>query len=217
MNTFYNTILFTDTVVFYGICFIISSVITLFLYKYNKLSFIENFFIKKNLISSNANKKTNINFIVDDLISDLECSVVRYLSFYRNYNSNKNTTDIIPYIDNLLYILKYQKICGTEASLKEVKSILSKLEQNKIIDYYYESSKLLSWFKLLKELSCTNTGDTQFMEKYLRLYVPPIQQGTYDPSVDFPYYMNSYVIPKVKQLAEEAQQIINILRSKHIA
>lgn len=48
MNAFCDPILFTDTIVFYGVCFALSGVITLFLYKYNKLSFIENFFIKKN-------------------------------------------------------------------------------------------------------------------------------------------------------------------------
>jgi hypothetical protein len=55
------------------------------------------------------------------------------------------------------------------------------------------------------------------MEKYMRLDIPPVQQGTYDPTIDFPYYMNSYVIPKVKQLTGEAQELINILRSKHIS
>ncbi len=149
-------------------------------------------------------------------INKLKYSVERYLPFIAHYNTSKEIIHFIPYIDNILDINNLSIYVDKTKFLQEMEIVLNEKEFNIAIDYYNESSKLLSWFKLLRECPINHIEAADFVEKYMRLGIPPVQQGTYNPTVDFPYYMNTYVIPKVKQLTEEAQELINILSSKHI-
>ena len=54
------------------------------------------------------------------------------------------------------------------------------------------------------------------MKSYMQLAIPPVQKHTYDPTIDFPQYMQNTILPQIKELEKTAQELINILRSKHI-
>lgn len=168
-------------------------------------------FIERILVRFNIMKSYK-----ETIINELKYSIEHYLPFVAYYDNKKPIVHFIPYIDNLLYITNSSIYMDKTKALQEIRRDLNKKDFKIAMYYYNESTKLLSWLKLVREVPLTNTSDTQYMEKYLRLCIPPVQQGTYDPTADFPYYMDTYVIPKVKELTEKAEDLINILSSKHI-
>lgn len=218
MNKFYDTVLFTDTVVFYGICFVISGISTLFLYKCNKLSFIENFFYKeKSDFFCSNNKKENIELIINNLLQNVSSYEAFYNYYTIDYCLNEEYIDnIFPYIDDVLLVLDDNAHLQSTVDIKMLDNFVS----SRLNNFYKKSQVHLSKLEHWKEYEKTHDFTI-----YRKIGVPHTTKmedrksgiKTVIISEDFKNYMEGDYMPKVKQLTEEAQELINILRSKHIS
>lgn len=206
-------------------CFALSGVITLFLYKYNKLFFIENFFIKKNPNSFFLNnKKENTELIINNLLQNISNYETFYNYYTRDYRPNKQyEANILPYIEDILLVLESNEYL---LSLLDIKMLLDSNISIKLMDFYNKSQQHFNKLKDYK--NCINTYDLSvdeclvFFKKFGVLHLQTNVDiknsiNTVDIAQDFNNFMDNNYIPKIQELIIKAKEVINALASKHIA
>lgn len=173
--------------------------------------------LKKYLYKNKAVKQSSIqNDFVSMLMRDLKYSVQSYTSFCYNYNNTKSSFNLTNHIEKLVNLFKSSFFINKFSILRKTKFFLSKEEYNFLIDYYNRNNQLLSYLKNLQKKSVTDirTRDYKNRHIYLDIYS---QKGVYDPNIIASCQNEKNVILYLKELTEDAEYLIDILRSKHIA
>lgn len=160
--------------------------------------------------------------VVNPIIDDLKFSIIRYQNFYENFSFDKPSINIIPYVDELLTVLELPLYSNKDNIYSELQNFLNHQELAKLRLYLHRSSELILWLKLAKKVMTTPLEDARFLEYYRELAIPHKKQRsaatdliTVDPVVEYRKYMECFYIPKIKKLKKTAEELIQILLSKH--
>ena len=166
--------------------------------------------------------RTQKSLIIKSIMMDLEYSIPRYKNFYEKYNFNEPSVNIIFYVDELLEIMQLLTHSNKSNTLLDIETLFSYPEAHKINQYYNKSRNLISWLKLAKKVMSISIEDDEFIKHYKLLNISHQKQQsdtkdliTVDPIVDYKIYMQSFYIPEIKKLKNTAEQLMQMLNSKH--
>jgi hypothetical protein len=173
-------------------------------------------------ITKKTSLRTQKSLIIKSIMMDLEYSIPRYKNFYEKYNFNEPSVNMIFYVDELLEIMQLLTHSNKSNTLLDIETLFSYPEAHKINQYYNKSRNLISWLKLAKKVMSISIEDDEFIKSYKLLNIPHQKQQsdtkdliTVDPIVDYKIYMQNFYIPEIKKLKNTAEQLIQMLNSKH--
>lgn len=159
-----------------------------------------------------------IKLIINNLLQNLSNYEKFYNYYTMDHRPNKQyEANLLSYIDEALLVIDSNNYLQ---SVLDIKMLLDTHISTLLIAFYKKSQKHFSKLEYLEKYIKTHD-----LESYKNFGVPhskthiDIQNGvnTVDIYKDFNDYMDSDYVPKIKKLIEEARELINILRSKHIA
>ena len=188
-------------------CLALSIIFTLFSYKYNLLSFVENFFIKKNQsFFCSDNRRESIELITNNLVQNLSS----YEAFYNYYTTdfrpnNQYFANLYPYMEEILLALEANAHLQSIIDIKMLDNSIS----SKLTAFYKKAQAHLC--KLKDWLEYSKTNDLKYYQQFGVPHSSTIEDikskiSTVDIVKDFNNYVDYDYVPKIKNLIEEVRE-----------